>query len=74
IKLLPREARKYEARAAVDGGAEGLDVQRRIAAEASLWLAPDSHLLVETSQRQALQTVEIFAQNGLIPKNILNKD
>lgn len=68
IKLLPREARRYEARVALDGGAEGLDVQRRVAAEASLWLAPDSHLLVETSQQQALQTVEIFAQNGLIPQ------
>ncbi|MFB6649519.1 putative protein N(5)-glutamine methyltransferase [Bacillus toyonensis] len=66
IKLLPQEARKHEARVALDGGAEGLDVQRRIVTEALLWLAPGGHLLVETSQRQALQTVEIFTQNGLI--------
>ncbi|MGX5529790.1 putative protein N(5)-glutamine methyltransferase [Bacillus toyonensis] len=68
IKLLPQEARKHEARVALDGGAEGLDVQRRIVTEALLWLAPGGHLLVETSQRQTLQTVEIFAQNGLIPQ------
>lgn len=68
IKLLPREARKHEARMALDGGAEGLDIQRRVAAEALLWLAPGGHLLVETSQRQAMQTVKIFAQNGLIPQ------
>lgn len=68
IKLLPQEARKHEARVALDGGTEGLDVQRRVAAEALSWLAPGGHLLVETSQRQALQTVEIFAQSGLIPQ------
>ncbi len=68
IKLLPQEARKHEARVALDGGEDGLDIQRRVANEALLWLAPGGHLLVETSQRQALQTVEIFAQNGLIPQ------
>lgn len=66
IVLLPQEARIHEARVALDGGADGLDVQRRVAAEATLWLAPGGHLLVETSERQALLTVEIFAQNGLI--------
>ncbi|MDR7246457.1 release factor glutamine methyltransferase [Priestia megaterium] len=68
IELLPQEARKYEIRAALDGGEKGLDVQRRVAAEAPIWLAPGGHLLVETSQKQALQTAEIFAENGLIPK------
>ncbi|MEH7069975.1 putative protein N(5)-glutamine methyltransferase [Priestia megaterium] len=68
MELLPQEARKYEIRAALDGGEKGLDVQRRVAAEAPIWLAPGGHLLVETSQKQALQTAEIFAENGLIPK------
>jgi release factor glutamine methyltransferase len=66
IGLLPSEARNYEARVALDGGADGLDVQRRVAAEAPLWLVPGGHLLVETSERQASKTVEIFARNGLI--------
>ncbi|MDB5054339.1 MAG: putative protein N(5)-glutamine methyltransferase [Bacilli bacterium] len=68
IGLLPREARIHEAQVALDGGVDGLDVQRRVAAAAPLWLAPGGHLLVETSERQAPQTVEIFSRNGLIPQ------
>ncbi|MCP1122004.1 putative protein N(5)-glutamine methyltransferase [Bacillus sp. 3103sda1] len=68
IKLLPSEARIHEARVALDGGVDGLDVQRRVAAAAPEWLAPGGHLLIETSERQAKQTVEIFARNGLIPQ------
>ncbi|MGZ4033108.1 MAG: putative protein N(5)-glutamine methyltransferase, partial [Tumebacillaceae bacterium] len=67
IELLPSEARLYEAHVALDGGSDGLDIQRRVAADAMLWLAPGGHLLVETSERQAPQTVEIFTQSGLIP-------
>jgi len=66
IALMPPEARLHEPRVALDGGAEGLDVQRRVAAEAPLWLAPDGHLLVETSERQAPLTVEAFARCGLV--------
>ena len=52
---------------ALDGGADGLDVQRRVAAAARQWLAPGGSLLVETSERQAPQTADIFARNGLVP-------
>ncbi|MFY4774390.1 putative protein N(5)-glutamine methyltransferase [Metabacillus sp. RGM 3146] len=68
IKLLPREARLYEPRLALDGGKDGLDLQRRVAKEAPLWLAPGGHLLVETSERQSSETIEIFSSNGLITK------
>jgi release factor glutamine methyltransferase len=68
IELLPREARLYEARVALDGGVDGLDVLRRVAAAAPSWLAPGGHLLVETSDRQAPQAVEIFAGNDLIAR------
>jgi release factor glutamine methyltransferase len=68
VGLLPQEARIHEPRVALDGGADGLDVQRRVTAAAPLWLAPGGHLLIETSGRQAPQTVEIFARNGLIPR------
>lgn len=67
IELLPPEARIHESRVALDGGADGHDIQRRVAEMAPLWLTPGGHLLVETSERQAPQTVEIFARNGLIP-------
>lgn len=68
IGLLPHEARVHEALVALDGGADGLAVHRRVATEAPHWLAPGGHLLVETSKRQALQTVDLFAQYGLIPQ------
>ncbi|MDP9327194.1 MAG: putative protein N(5)-glutamine methyltransferase [Actinomycetota bacterium] len=68
IRLLPPEARVHEPRVALDGGEDGLDVLRRVIAAAPHWLAPGGHLLVETSERQAPQTVETFARNGLIPR------
>jgi release factor glutamine methyltransferase len=68
IALLPREARLYEARWALDGGEDGLDVLRRVAAEAAGWLAPGGHLLVETSAAQAPRAVEILARGRLIPE------
>lgn len=66
LSSLPREARLYEPRAALDGGADGLDLQRRVAAAAPDWLAPGGHLLIETSERQAPRSVEAFARAGLI--------
>ncbi|MFF4991198.1 putative protein N(5)-glutamine methyltransferase [Streptosporangium saharense] len=65
IRLLPTEARVHEPMVALDGGADGLDVVRRVARAAPLWLAPGGHLLVETSQRQARGTVEAVARAGL---------
>ena len=65
IALMPPEARLYEARVALDGGADGLDIQRRVAAEAAEWLAPGGHLLIETSARQAPQTAGALEDAGL---------
>jgi release factor glutamine methyltransferase len=68
VGLLPREARAHEPRVALDGGADGLDVLRRVAAGAPLWLAPGGHLLVETSERQAPRAAEAVGCDGLIPR------
>ncbi|MET7979029.1 putative protein N(5)-glutamine methyltransferase [Streptomyces mirabilis] len=65
VGLLPPEARDHEPLVALDGGADGLDVLRRVTAEAPLWLAPGGCLLVETSERQAPAAVEAFARGGL---------
>lgn len=67
IATMPREARLHEARATLDGGDDGLDLQRRIAVEASAWLKPGAHLVMETSGRQADHTAEILARAGLAP-------
>jgi release factor glutamine methyltransferase len=65
VGSLPREARLYEPLAALDGGGDGLDVLRRVAAEAAGWLAPGGGLLTETSERQAEQAAGIVAGHGL---------
>lgn len=68
IGLLPAEAREHEPLVALDGGADGLDVQRRVAAGAAEWLAPGGHLLIETSERQAPHAAGLFADGGLVPR------
>ena len=68
VALMPREARLYEALVALDGGRDGLDVLRRVAAGAPDWLAPGASLLIETSERQAPRAVEIFKECGLVPR------
>ncbi|MFD3500339.1 putative protein N(5)-glutamine methyltransferase [Streptomyces sp. NPDC058676] len=65
VALLPAEARDHEPLVALDGGADGLDVLRRVSAEASRWLAPGGCLLVETSERQAPAAVDAFLRGGL---------
>jgi len=65
IGMMPPEARLFEARVALDGGLDGLDLQRRIAAEASGWLVPGGWLLIETSERQAPITAGILERAGL---------
>lgn len=68
VELLPPEARIHEPRVALDGGADGLDVLRRVTATAARWLAPGGHLLFETSERQAPWAVETVAHDGLVPR------
>jgi len=65
IGFLPPEARAHEPLVALDGGPDGLDVLRRVAAGAPDWLAPGGHLLIETSERQAPVAAAAFAASGL---------
>lgn len=74
IQTLPREARLHEPQVALDGGKDGHHVQRRVAEQASRWLAPGGHLLVETSEPQAAQTAEIFRRNGLVSRAVRSDD
>jgi release factor glutamine methyltransferase len=65
MALMPPEARDHEAPVALDGGSDGLDVQRRIVAEARTWLRTGGHLLVETSVAQAPATTALFDAAGM---------
>jgi release factor glutamine methyltransferase len=65
VALMPAEARLHEPRRALDGGADGLDLARRVVAGARDWLAPGGRLVVETSGRQADALRQACAAAGL---------
>ena len=74
IAFLPPEARAHEPRVALDGGPDGLDVLRRVAAGAPDWLAPGGYLLIETSERQAPLAAAAFQASGLSPRVATSAD
>ncbi|WP_326595247.1 putative protein N(5)-glutamine methyltransferase [Streptomyces brevispora] len=74
VALLPAEARVHEPLVALDGGGDGLDVMRRVAAEAPHWLTPGGSLLVETSERQAARAVETVGGSGLTPRVVFSDE
>jgi release factor glutamine methyltransferase len=61
IGLLPAEAREHEPAVALNGGPDGLDVLRRVAAGAPDWLAAGGYLLTEATERQVPAAVEVMA-------------
>ena len=64
IALLPAEARLHEPRVALDGGDDGLAIQRRIVEGAPQWLRAGGRLLIETSEWQAPTLADVFARSG----------
>jgi release factor glutamine methyltransferase len=65
LGLLPREARDHEHPVALDGGPDGLAVQRRVIAGAPAWLRPGGHVVVETGRSQLALTRAAMAAAGL---------
>jgi release factor glutamine methyltransferase len=53
VRSLPEEILAYEPMAALDGGVDGLDVARVIAAEAYQWLKPGGMLAMEVDETRA---------------------
>jgi release factor glutamine methyltransferase len=65
IALMPREARDHEPLVALDGGVDGVDVQRRIITGAPAWLRSGGSLLIETGREQAAITAGEMRAAGL---------
>ncbi|MBV2363027.1 putative protein N(5)-glutamine methyltransferase [Streptomonospora nanhaiensis] len=74
IRVLPAEAREHEARAALDGGADGLAVLRRVSAQAPDWLAPGGRMFVETSDRQVPSALAILRGDGMAAEAETSKE
>lgn len=64
IRFMPQEARMHEPTAALDGGVDGLDLQRGIAVQAPLWLRAEGLLLLEISARQAESSAALLIAHG----------
>jgi release factor glutamine methyltransferase len=61
IATLEPEVKDFDPRAALDGGADGLDFYRRLAREAKAFLKPAGKIMVEFGDGQAVAIAEIFA-------------
>ena len=73
IALLPAEARLHEPRAALDGGEDGLDVLRAVAAAATGWLAPGGTLFSEVTGAQVTAATATLQAAGL-PAQVTEDD
>lgn len=74
VPLLPREAREHEPMVALDGGRDGLDVQRRVLAACRSWLRPGGVLIVEVAAHQAPAACEEFVARSLVPEVVTNDE
>lgn len=66
VALMPPESRDHEPRGTVDGGPDGLDLLRRVAALAPTWLRPGGVLFCEVSQDQAAAATVAFTAARLV--------
>lgn len=60
VKTLQREVKEHEPILALDGGKDGLDFYRRIAADAGKYLARGGMLIMEVGEGQAHEVVKLF--------------
>jgi release factor glutamine methyltransferase len=67
IAGLPPEVRDFDPKGAFDGGADGLDAYRTVAAHAGRLLARAGVLVVELGRGQAEPVMSIFRDAGLAP-------
>ena len=74
IDGLATEVRDYDPRAALDGGADGLDAYRALIRQAAGLLAPGGALVVEAGQGQSGQIKALMTAAGLTTSNAPRAD
>lgn len=70
IETLEPEVRDFDPRGALEGGADGLDFIRRLAAEASAFLAAGGCLMLEFGDGQAEAARDIFTRQNWIVESV----
>lgn len=68
IAGLSREVSQFEPRMALDGGADGLDIVRRIYADAPRFLTPNGACMIEIDALQSGETKQLAEQAGFTAK------
>ncbi len=71
IETLEPEVRDFDPRGALDGGVDGLDFYRRLAAEAAAFLTPGGKLMLEFGEGQAAALREIFEKQKWVVEAVL---
>lgn len=71
IETLQPEVRDHDPRGALDGGADGLDFYRRLAAEANAFLKPAGKIMLEFGEGQADAISEIFVKQRWIVESVV---
>jgi release factor glutamine methyltransferase len=77
LASLPAEVAGFEPRVALDGGADGLDVVRRIAEEACVWLKPGGVVVMETDTscaKAAARVLEGWYEGVEVRKDLTGRD
>ncbi len=64
LRVLPADVQRYEPRVALDGGADGLQLVRRVIAAAATLLRPGGWLLLELGGDQDRALAPTFAASG----------
>jgi len=64
MDTLQPDVRLHEPQLALRGGADGLDIVRRLIAEGSSWLADSGALLLEIGEKQSPAVTQLFADSG----------
>ncbi len=70
IASLEPEVRDHEPRSALDGGADGLDFYRLLAAESKNWLKPTGKILLEFGDGQADAISKIFQSQKFVVESV----
>jgi release factor glutamine methyltransferase len=74
IAELAPDVRDHDPRAALDGGADGLDAYRALIPHAARLLGPDAILVVEAGEGQSGQIQALLTAAGLAPAAVPKAD
>jgi release factor glutamine methyltransferase len=74
IARLDRNVRDFEPTAALDGGADGLTIHRRILTSAEKWLVPGGYVLLEIAFDQGAAAMEAMAARAFLVDAKVCKD